>query len=223
MTARWWLTTSSDSRKRLKSQIDSLLALDESKSKDINEAEIVMTERLGALGRSVNDRIIVSHERQELMISARAAHEDLLEAIIPAIDDANFDLMMKAKSIANPAALGDLIESLRRLLEIEAESNLLAGSLTEASLVNESARLQPLRDIIGAIAPQGRGQSQGAHQFYVARKSVETLQATLRHRWRRRNPQPAGVRTEPATGCAGRICCNADGSRKAAKSGRRLG
>lgn len=137
-------------QKALESQIDSLLALDESKSKDINEAEIVMTERLGALGRSVNDRIVVSHERQELMISARTAHEHLLEAIIPAIDDANFDLMMKAKSTANPAALSDLIESLRRLLEIEAESNLLAGSLTEASLVNESARLQPLRDIIGA-------------------------------------------------------------------------
>src|SRR5665213_1803617 len=129
---------------------DSLLALDESKSKDINEAEIVMTERLGALGRSVNERIIVAHERQELMVSARAAHENLLEAIIPAIDDSNFDLMIKTKSVANPAALGDLIESLRRLLESEAESNLLAGSLTEASLVSESARLQPLRDIIGA-------------------------------------------------------------------------
>lgn len=137
-------------QKALESQIDSLLALDESKSKDINEAEFVMTERLSALGRSVSDRIIVSHERQELMISARALHENLLEAIIPAIDDANFDLMMKTKSVTNPATLGDLIESLRRLLEIEAESNLLAGSLTEASLVNESARLQLLRDIIGA-------------------------------------------------------------------------
>ena len=137
-------------QKTLESQIESLLALDESKSKDINEAEIVMTERLGALSQSVNDRIIVSHERQELMVAARAAHEDLLEAIIPAIDDANFDLMMKSKFVINPAALGDLIESLHRLLEIEAESNLLAGSLTEASLVNESARLQPLRDIIGA-------------------------------------------------------------------------
>ena len=137
-------------QKALESQIENLLALDESKSKDINEAEIVMTERLGALGRAVNERIIVSLERQELMISARAAHENLLEAIIPAIDDANFDLMMKTKSVTNPAALGDLIESLRRLLEIEAESNLLAGSLTEASLVNETARLQPLRDIIGS-------------------------------------------------------------------------
>lgn len=137
-------------QKMLESQIERLLALDESKSKDINEAEIVMTERLGALSRSVNDRIIASHERQELMSMARAAHEDLLEALVPAIDDANFDLMMKTKSVANAAALGDLIESLRRLLEIEAESNLLSGSLTEASLVNESARLQPLRDIIGS-------------------------------------------------------------------------
>jgi methyl-accepting chemotaxis protein len=137
-------------QKAIESQIESVLALDESRSKDINEAVIVMTERLGALGRSVNERIIVAHERQALMISARAAHENLLEAIIPAIDDANFDLMLKTKSAVSSATLGDLIESLRRLLEIEAESNLLAGSLTEASLVNESARLQPLRDIIGA-------------------------------------------------------------------------
>ena len=97
-------------QKTLELQIGKLLALDESKSYDISEAEAAMTERLGALNRSVNDRIVVSHERQELMIAARAAHEDLLEAIIPAIDDANFDLMMKAKSIANPAGLGDLIE-----------------------------------------------------------------------------------------------------------------
>src|SRR6185437_1559397 len=137
-------------QKALESQIEHLLMLDESKAKDIKAAEVVMIERLGALNRSVNDRIIISHKRQEMTISVQRAHDALLEGITPVIDDANFDLMMKARAAGNPAGLADLLESLRLLLEIEAESNLLAGSLVEASMVNEIARLQPLRDLIGA-------------------------------------------------------------------------
>jgi len=44
-------------QKALVSQIDSLLALDESKSKDINEAEIVMTERAQPVGQRSDYRV----------------------------------------------------------------------------------------------------------------------------------------------------------------------
>ena len=77
----------------------------------------------------------------------RAAHEALLIGLAPAIDDANFDLMMNAKQ-EGAAALDTRLELLRRLLETESESNLLAGLLTEASLVNDPSRLEPLRDLI---------------------------------------------------------------------------
>jgi len=46
------------------------------------------------------------------------------------------------------AALDARLEYLRRLLETESEANLLAGLLTEASLVNDASRLEPLRDLI---------------------------------------------------------------------------
>jgi hypothetical protein len=77
----------------------------------------------------------------------RKAHEDLLEAITPAIDDANFDLMTKSQNV-DRATLNDSIDSLRRLLEVQADANLLAGLLIEGSLVTDVANLPPLRDSI---------------------------------------------------------------------------
>jgi methyl-accepting chemotaxis protein len=71
----------------------------------------------------------------------------LLIGLAPAIDDANFDLMMGARQ-EGAAALDARLEYLRRLLETESESNLLAGLLTEASLVSDASRLEPLRDLI---------------------------------------------------------------------------
>ena len=85
-----------------------------------------------------------------LAASIRGAHEALLTALAPAIDDANFDLMTKNKQAGMDARLNATLESLRRLLEIQSESNLLAGLLTEASLVADPNRLEPLRDLIAA-------------------------------------------------------------------------
>jgi methyl-accepting chemotaxis protein len=74
----------------------------------------------------------------------------LIDALAPAIDDANFDLMTKSKPAGIESALNSEIEYLRRLFETQSESNLLAGLLTEASLVNDSSRLEPLRDLMGS-------------------------------------------------------------------------
>jgi methyl-accepting chemotaxis protein len=91
----------------------------------------------------------MSNERSYLASSVRAAHEALLIGLAPAIDDANFDLMMNARQ-EGAAAIETRLEYLRRLLETESESNLLAGLLTEASLVSDASRLEPLRDIIAS-------------------------------------------------------------------------
>ena len=82
--------------------------------------------------------------------SIRKAHEELLEGITPAVDDANFELMTKSQGAENKAAANEAIESLRRLLEVQAEANLLAGLLIESSMVTEIVRLQPLREVIDA-------------------------------------------------------------------------
>jgi methyl-accepting chemotaxis protein len=116
----------------------------------IDSARSALLERLTALNRAVTDMLTVSNERRALAGSIRGAHEALLTALAPAIDDANFDLMTKSKQAGVDARLNATLESLRRLLEIQSESNLLAGLLTEASLVTDPDRLEPLRDLIAA-------------------------------------------------------------------------
>ena len=133
--------------RKLKAQIDRLPRLDASRSAEINAANIALSARLDALDQAVTDRLAKSVERRTVALSIRDAHGDFLKAIGPAIDDANFDLMTKDK---NETALNERLEALRRLLEMQAEANLLAGLLTESSLVTEIARLAPLRDLMDA-------------------------------------------------------------------------
>ena len=97
----------------------------------------------------LRDRIQIAAQRRALALAVRKAHESLLEAITPAIDDANFDLMTKSQA-EDRTTLNDSIDALRRLLEVQADANLLAGLLIEASMVTDSANLPPLRDSIAA-------------------------------------------------------------------------
>ena len=117
---------------------------------EIDFRRIALLERLTALNHAVTDALTISNERRVLASSIRGAHEALLTALAPAIDDVNFDLMTKNKQTGMDARLNATLESLRRLLEIQSESNLLAGLLTEASLVIDPNRLEPLRDLIAA-------------------------------------------------------------------------
>ena len=135
--------------KGLENGIARLKELGIANANDIDVSRKALSERLETLNETVSNRIIVSNERAYLGSSVRAAHEALLIGLAPAIDDANFDLMMSAKQ-EGTAALDTRLELLRRLLETESESNLLAGLLTEASLVTDASRLEPLRDLIEA-------------------------------------------------------------------------
>lgn len=133
--------------KNLENGITQLKALGTTKTEDIDGTHKALSERLHTLDSAISNRIIMSNERSYLASSVRAAHEALLIGLAPAIDDANFDLMMNAKQ-ESAVAIETRLEYLRRLLETESESNLLAGLLTEASLVNDANRLEPLRDLI---------------------------------------------------------------------------
>jgi phosphoglycerate-specific signal transduction histidine kinase len=133
--------------KNLEDGIAHLKKLGIAKADDIEASRKTLADRLQTLNEAVSHRIIMSNERAYLASSVRAAHEALLIGLAPAIDDANFDLMMGARQ-EGAAALDARLEYLRRLLETESESNLLAGLLTEASLVSDASRLEPLRDLI---------------------------------------------------------------------------
>jgi signal transduction histidine kinase/DNA-binding response OmpR family regulator len=131
-------------------RIDQLRTLDAKTSKEIRAAQTAMVDKIVALNRAVTERIAISGRRQAMAASIRKAHEELLEGITPAVDDANFELMTKSQGAENKAAANEAIESLRRLLEVQAEANLLAGLLIESSMVTEIVRLQPLREVIDA-------------------------------------------------------------------------
>jgi phosphoglycerate-specific signal transduction histidine kinase len=131
-------------------RIDQLRVLDAKVGREIHAAQTAMIDRIAALNQAVIERITTSGQRQAMAASIRKAHEELLIGLTPAIDDANFELMTKSQGAENKAASNQAIESLRHLLEVQAEANLLAGLLIESSMVTESVRLQPLRENIDA-------------------------------------------------------------------------
>lgn len=136
--------------RKLQARIERLQALAASESDALAAARGAMDERLAALSQAVADRIMVSDQRRALALAARKAHESLLEAIIPAIDDANFDLMTRDRVSETRAELNRSIEGLRRLLEIQADANLLTGLLIESSMVTDVASLAPVRDLVAS-------------------------------------------------------------------------
>jgi signal transduction histidine kinase/DNA-binding response OmpR family regulator len=134
----------------LSARIEQLRMLDASMSTEIQAAQTAMVERIDALNQAVTERIGISDQRRAVALSIRKAHDGFLEGITPAIDDANFELMTKSQGTGTKAVSNEEIESLRRLLEVQSEANLLAGLLTESSLITESVRLQPVRELIDA-------------------------------------------------------------------------
>ncbi len=134
----------------LSARIERLRSLDASQSDEIEVARAAMVERLAALNQAVTERIKISAQRRVLALTVRKDHENLLEAITPAIDDANFDLMTKGRIAEGNVTTNQSIEVLRRLLEIQSAANLLAGLLIESSMVTDVASLPPIRDLIAS-------------------------------------------------------------------------
>ena len=124
--------------------------LDASENGEIEMVRKAMGERLAALSQAVTERIKLSAQRRVLAQAVRTDHENLLEAITPAIDDANFDLMTKDRTAEGNVITNQSIDLLRRLLEIQSGANLLAGLLIELSMVIDVASLPPIRDRIAA-------------------------------------------------------------------------
>ncbi|HZP76476.1 MAG TPA: methyl-accepting chemotaxis protein [Pseudolabrys sp.] len=132
-------------------RITILTEFNREKTAALTNADALMAERLQALDRAVTERISISERRHLAVSNVRKTHEAFLEAITPLIDDANFT-MMTADTISK-----DMGETLRELLEMQSEANLLAGLLVEASLVTESTRLQPLSELIDSARRKVEG------------------------------------------------------------------
>src|SRR5262249_15458544 len=102
--------------RNLATRIERLQLLEGGRSSELQTVQAAMVERLGALNQSVGARIAISNQRQMMVLSIRKAHEELLEGIAPAIDDANFDLMAADRTVGHRAAPSKSLELLRLLL-----------------------------------------------------------------------------------------------------------
>ena len=176
--------------RNLKVRIDRLRALNASQSAAIADTldrsmvRAAMDHRLDALSQAVADRIRISAQRRALALAVRSAHENLLEAITPAIDAANSDLVTKSQT--DRTALNQSINSLRRLLEVQADANLLVGLLIEASMVTDIANLPPLRNSIAAAERHIDDNLKGTTQIRSARQDrrlVRQARLTIRGQW----------------------------------------
>ncbi len=103
--------------RKMQATMERLRGLDPSQSDEMALARSAMDERLSALDGAVADRIRISDQLRTSVRAVRKSHEDLLEVITPAIDDANFDRMTKSQASESRAQLNQSIDTLRRLLE----------------------------------------------------------------------------------------------------------
>ena len=156
--------------KNLEEGVARLRTLGVANTADIDATRTALVQRLDALNQVVTNRITISSERETLTAAIQPAYEALHKALVPAIAAANSDLANTSKDAGLDGALNQKLDLLRRLSEIDSESNLLAELLTEAALVNDSNRLNMLRDLIktakqkietnlGAIADPGQQKS----------------------------------------------------------------
>jgi methyl-accepting chemotaxis protein len=136
--------------KALTEGTDRLKMLGIAHTEEFDAARDALLERLKALNQAVTNRIAISEERRALGSWIGTVHEALLQGISPAIDDANFDFTTRNKQVEIDAVVNAKHDLLRHLLEIKSESNLFAGLLTEASLVDDLDRLASLKSLIEA-------------------------------------------------------------------------
>ena len=136
--------------KNLVEGIERLKTLGVENTDDIDAMRNELVQRLIALNEVVKDRISISDERATLASAIQPAYVALHNALTSAIADANSGLMSTSEEPGIDTAFRRKLKSLRWLMEMESETNLLAGFLAEAALVYDSARLQALRDLINA-------------------------------------------------------------------------
>jgi methyl-accepting chemotaxis protein len=160
----------------LSDRIARLRQLDAGQTEQIEVARAAMVERLDALNQAVTERMKITAQRRALALSVRKVHEDILEAITPAIDDANFDLMTRTQATASNATLNQSIEALRRLLEVQSGINLLSGLLIESSLMTDVANLAPMRDPIASAQRGIEGNLKALPQTEQTKKIADLYQ-----------------------------------------------
>jgi methyl-accepting chemotaxis protein len=123
----------------------------------LNKTADRMLENLNRLKQSVTERQTIAASRDALVASLRKSHQKLAEKLTPMADDAGFTLTIGLETVADKkdlqlvqntlAALADSeLASLRAILDLRAESNLILGILVEAADLPSADLLPPVKD-----------------------------------------------------------------------------
>ncbi len=110
------------------------------------------TANLQLLDEAVGELLAARAARQAKVEEITSVHADILSITVPMVDDVNFELVIQADdaSLIGGEAVTELFDSgvtsLRAVLQVEAQSNLLDGILRDAANTNDASRLAPLKE-----------------------------------------------------------------------------
>ncbi|MBV8167420.1 MAG: HAMP domain-containing protein, partial [Alphaproteobacteria bacterium] len=130
---------------------------------------------------SLADVQAVQRARYAFVERIHAAHADFAAKAIALVDGANFELVLSGEDLAkkNQGTLSQLMESgvtsLRSLLELQAEGNLLVGLIREAANTELTDRFVPMRERAQAVIKH----MQGAVAAVADKKLAANLETQL--------------------------------------------
>ncbi len=146
---------------------------------------------MSLLGSAIAKRLATTEARDRATAAALKAHQGIAEKIVPLIDDASFNLIIGLENAGDSrstsmtaASIAKLAETDARALlslsDLRAESNLLIGLLSEASVAPKPEHLAPLRDRYTASGTRAAKAVAGLKAFPEAsdlRKGLDALLA----------------------------------------------
>lgn len=118
-----------------------------------------LSQTLARLGDTVGSLHILERQLSEQVVRAVAVQRRLGGLITPLVDETTFYMVTGYRSLDDPAPVplderidADALAAFGALAELQAESNLATGLLTEASITPDAALLRPLRERFDASA-----------------------------------------------------------------------
>ena len=145
------LLEQSDALRQRLSRLSTLLQ-DPGKAEALGGLVDISVGNLRQIGTLVDERLRLQAQRAAIRNDIGNIQKGILAKIAPAIDDANFELIIGAESAAEGGAaatqafLEEGVGALSALLTVKGEMNLVAGLLGEALGANNVTDIQPVKE-----------------------------------------------------------------------------
>jgi methyl-accepting chemotaxis protein len=145
---------------------------------------------MSLLGSAIAKRLATTGARDQATAAALKAHQAIADKIVPLIDDASFNLIIGLENAGDSRSTSMMAANIAKLAEndarallglsdLRAESNLLIGLLSEASVAPKPEHLAPLRDRYTASGTRAAKAVAGLKAFPEASDLKKGLDALL--------------------------------------------